>query len=162
MKHLLSFFVTIIICLFCIELSVAKVLQGNVSLVEEVPEHFFGTWVVAAALKSTTIHGEYKSSSVDVWTLTRYGNIIILENPMTGATANIDVNEVKGDTIQFSRRSDSQEQSSLEMPTIILNGDTFSGIDKMIIKHFKDKQLFREDVLEYNIKGRKVASEKIF
>lgn len=139
-----------------------KLLQGNVSLIDEIPENFYGTWIVAAREISNTNPALYAASSIDVWTLTRKGNIIILCNPVSGAQAAVSIDSVEDNTIKFSRVARGDNEIGLETPSITLRGDTFDGTDKMVIKRYANNQLYREEVVEYRLKGKKVTSENPF
>ena len=162
MKHLYSIFVIIIIGILSAPITTAKILEGNVSLIENVPQDFYGTWIVTGTMLSASITDVYKPYSVDVWTLSRYGNIIVLANPISGASASISVEEINGNTIKFNRVSTSDNQTSIEVPEITLNGNFFEGIDNMVIEHFLDNHKSRKDILKYKIEGKKVASERLF
>ena len=162
MKQILKMFVIIVISVISVQEISAKTLQGNISLIENVPQNFYGTWLVTGTMISTNIENMYSKTAVDVWTLTKYGNIIVLANPVSGAYASISVNEVDGNKVKFTRTSTNSNQSSFEEPIINLNGDNFEGVDKMIIKHLKNGKIVRTDELKYKINGQKIASESLF
>ena len=167
MKQKIVFIVIILIALFNFgieHVNAGTVLRGGVSKVEEVPEDFYGTWVVAAGEISNTAPERYASSSVDVWTLCRYGDIIVLTNPVSGASAAITVDDVEGNTVKFSRTSESKSDGEVghETPTLTISGDTFDGTDKMVIRTYRGNQILREDTMVYRIKGKKVSSNDLF
>ena len=161
-------FIVLIIVTFIMQSGVGTVantvLQGGVSKVEEVPDDFYGTWVVTAREISNPDHDLYASTSIDVWTLCRYGDIIVLSNPVSGASATITIDDVQGKTISFSRTSTSNEDGEIghETPTLTIKENTFDGMDKIVIKKYRNNQLFREDTITYGLKGKKVASCNLF
>lgn len=162
MKQIFNFFVIIIICVFSQEPAISKVLQGNVSIQDNIPNNFYGTWIVTGVIASNNIQNDYKSTSVDVWTLVKYDNIIVLENPLSGAYAQISVDEVSGNTIKFSRKSGNASRLCYEAPAITLNGENFVGVDDIIFEYRSGGNLVRRDILKYKIVGRKFTSQNLF
>ncbi len=162
MKFLLSLIIVPFFILTGIAQAIATtVLEGNISLIDKIPDELYGSWVVASVATRNSNPELYDNTSVDLWTLKRHGNIIILSNPLSGASASVTVEEVKDNTIKFSRQSMGDDEIGLETPTIILNGEMFDGTDKMVIKKYKNNRVYREDIIEYRIKGKKVSSEDL-
>jgi len=60
---------------------------------------------VACIIKINLDNAEeiFKPKSVDLWNLSRAGNVITLDNPFSGANASIVINTVDGRTIKFKR-----------------------------------------------------------
>ena len=79
----------------------AMVIEGNVAMTDKVPKEFFGDWKVVSVCTKSTNKEYFDSKSVDIWTLRRTGDIITLMNPLSGARADITVNDVKGKTVKF-------------------------------------------------------------
>ena len=78
------------------------VLKAGVSKINSVPKQFFGTWQVKSTLVTTDSPKNFKPSSADMWNLRRSGNVIELRNPMTGAVAEIYLNDVNNNDITFT------------------------------------------------------------
>ena len=78
-------------------------LSAGVS-VDEIPKAFFGSWRVVAKLDDTNSYKTFKPQSVDMWNLSRVGDIITLDNPFTGARAEISVKAVEGNLIVFTKK----------------------------------------------------------
>ncbi len=133
-------------------------LEGSVTKNDEVPEDFYGVWLVSAQQVSCTNPDLYNSTSVEVWTLTKNNNIIILTNPFSGASAAINVEEVQGNTVKFSRVSQEFDEIGYESPTLTINGETFEGVDEMVIKRVNHRQVLSEDIIKYRIKGKKISN----
>ena len=90
-----------IICLlFSVTVACAYTIQAGVS-VDKVPKTLFGSWQVEAQLIETNASGTFKPKSTDLWNLSRYGNVLNLENPFTGAKASVDL---KIDIVSLSSR----------------------------------------------------------
>ena len=79
----------------------AAVLEAGIS-VEEVPKSLFGTWQIRAKLDTTNSYRTFKPQSVDMWSLSRQGDILTLDNPFSGAKAEVSIKTVEGNLIVFS------------------------------------------------------------
>ncbi len=130
-------------------------------MTDKVPKEFFGDWKVVSICTKSTNKEYFDSKSVDIWTLKRTGDIITLMNPLSGARADITVNDVKGKTVKFEKRSYYPDEESIETPILTLQGDNFTGVDKISIKTFKDGKLIKEDYVEYQVKGTKISGSPI-
>ncbi len=157
-KILLSLFMAVYVC---ISASFATVIEGNVAMTDKVPNEFFGDWKVISVCTKSTNKEYFDSKSIDIWTLRRQGDIITLMNPLSGARADITVNDVKGNTVKFEKRSYYPDEESVETPILTLQGDNFTGVDKISIKTFKDGKLIKEDYVEYQVKGTKLTGDPI-
>ena len=130
-------------------------------MTDKVPSELFGSWRVDSVCTRTTNKDMFEQGSTDIWTLTRNGEYITLSNPMSGARADISVNEVKGKTVKFIKKSYYSDEESVETPILTLQGDNFIGVDKINIKTFENGKLIREDYVEYNIKGTKISGASV-
>lgn len=132
-------------------------LQGGISLSNDLPEEFYGTWSVISTLVKTNNPELFRMRSSDIWTFQRENDIITLSNPVSGAIASITVNEVRDKTAVFTRESKDMDSIETETPEITVNGDSFSGTDLIIIKHFKSGKRIRTDVVKYKVRGYKIS-----
>ncbi|MBQ9245096.1 hypothetical protein IJ182_02385 [bacterium] len=149
-----------VVCM-CIPSAYSQVIEGNISMSDKVPEEFFGDWRVTAVCTRTTNKEYFDSTSMDIWTLTRRGDVITLMNPLSGARADITVNDVKGKTVKFEKKTVYPDEESVETPILTLQGDNFTGVDKISIKTYKDGKLLKEDYVEYQVKGTKISGAPI-
>jgi hypothetical protein len=103
--------------------------------------------------------------SVDVWSLSGYGNTLILENPFSGATSQIQVEDkdIEGKKLKFTRYKTEREGLYVikytEVPEIVLEGDIFRGIDTFTIEKFQNDVLIEKDVIQYKLVGQKISGE---
>ena len=139
----------------------AAVIQGGVAMSDQVPTGFFGDWKVVSVCTKSTDKELYNTKSVDFWTLSRVGNVIALKNPLSGATAYITVDDVKGQTVKFEKNASYPDEESIETPILTLQGDNFTGVDRIRIKTFKDGKLIKEDYVEYQVRGTKISGSPI-
>lgn len=130
-------------------------------MTDKVPKELYGDWKVVSVCTRTTNKQLFDSTSVDIWTLTRIGDTIALMNPLSGARAEITVNDVKGRTVKFEKRTYFPGEESLETPILTVNGDNFTGVDKISIKTFQNGKLIKEDYVEFQVKGTKISGAPI-
>ena len=126
-------------------------------MTDQIPTEFFGDWKVVSVCTKSTNTDYFDSTSVDIWRLSRNGDTITLENPLSGARADVGVSDVKGNTVKFEKRSYYPDEESIETPILTLQNDNFTGVDKISIKTFKDGKLIKEDYVEYKVKGTKIS-----
>lgn len=139
----------------------SQVIEGTVAMTDKVPTEFFGDWKVTAICTKSTNKELFDNSSVDLWTLKRQGDIITLMNPLSGARAEIAVSEIKGKTVKFEKKSFYPDEESTETPILTIQGDNFTGVDRINIKTFKDGKLIKEDYVEYQVRGTKISGAPI-
>ena len=63
--------------------------------------------------------------------------------------------------ILFQKHNYMPDEESIETPILTLNGDNFTGTDKIIIKTFQNGKLIKEDYVEYQVKGSKMSGDPI-
>lgn len=155
------FFVTV--CLFLMPLSVlkAEMITGSITMTDKVPTELFGEWKVISVCTKSTNKEYFGTTSLDIWVLSRNGEVISLKNPLSGARADITVNDVKGQTVKFEKKSFFPNEESTETPILTLQGDKFSGTDTILIKTFQNGNLIKEDYIEYKVKGTKISGLSI-
>ncbi len=159
MKKIL--FVLLSLFFMCSLSSNAAVIEGSVSMSDKVPKEFFGNWKVVSVCTKSTDKELINSKSMDIWVLSRTGDIISLSNPLSGARAQITVDDVKGQTVKFEKKSFYPDEESVETPILTLQGDNFTGVDKISIKTFQNGKLIKEDYVEYQVKGTKISGSGI-
>ena len=149
----------VLLCVVCISVlpCFSKVIVGNVSMTDQVPTEFFGDWKVVSVCTKSTNTDYFDSTSVDIWRLSRNGDTVTLENPMSGARADVEVSDIKGATVKFEKKTYYPDEESIETPILTLQGDNFVGVDKISIKTFKNGKLIKEDYVEYKVKGTRIS-----
>ena len=73
----------------------------------------------------------------------------------------VTVDDVKGTTVKFEKRTNFPDEESIETPILTLQGDNFTGVDKIVIRTFKDGNLIKEDYVEYEVRGTKISGSPI-
>ena len=137
-------------------------LSAGVS-VEEIPKSFYGSWRVTAKLDDTNSYRTFKPQSVDMWNLSRVGDVITLDNPFTGARAEITLRAVEGNLIVFSKKAPYDNKMLTDTVSIRLEGGKFSGINNLVLEQFSliDGSLIKKETARYIIKGEKIAGESV-
>lgn len=164
---MLRVLIGILILTFCFQVSVSAetptVLHAGVSLVKEVPSDLMGTWRVAAALKTTDGPYSFKKVSVDIWNLSRTGDVISLSNPFTGASASINVSYVNKNTIRFTKVGDYNRQKLTDSVEITIDGNTFTGKNTLSLVTYSDTDhsIISEKRALYMLKGEKISGSSV-
>ena len=148
---------------FAIQTAQAAVLEAGVS-VEEIPEAFFGSWRVIATLENTNSYSTFKPQSMDFWNLSKVGDRVVLDNPFSGANAEISVQTIEGNLVVFSKKLPYDGNKVLtDTVTLRLGENEFSGINSLTLESYSlvDNHLMKTETAIYQIKGEKIAGESI-
>ena len=127
-------FLLLILCLFLMMPALASeqnggyTLKAGVSVIDSVPNTFYGNWRVVSKLQRTNAPAKFNSSSVDLWNLSREGDVLNLSNPFTGASASLTLSQASDSNIKFTRVSEVQNnQRVTEVVELNLHKDYFTG-----------------------------------
>ena len=156
-------FFLLLFMLFTIQAVQAAVLEAGVSI-EEIPEAFFGSWRVRATLENTNSYSTFKPQSMDFWNLSKVGDRVVLDNPFSGANAEISVQTIEGNLVVFSKRVPYDNNKVLtDTVTLRLGENEFSGINSLTLESYSlvDNHLMKTETAIYQIKGEKIAGESI-
>ncbi len=140
------------------------VIKAGISKIDSVPKQFFGTWSVQSTRVSTDNPKTFATTSVDLWNLRRSGNVIELRNPVTGATAEIYLEDVVNNEIIFTHFEKDGNTKLKDTVRLKLNGNTFTGtneivLEKLIEDNYKFVPIKKQAI--YTIKGTKVSGTGI-
>ncbi|MCD8024800.1 MAG: hypothetical protein LUE64_04630 [Candidatus Gastranaerophilales bacterium] len=159
-------FFIILLFLICLP-AYSETLRANVSY-DELIKGFSGTWHVTSKIDSATNYSIFNKLSVDIWNLSGSGNVLILENALTGAISNIKIDNpdktLNGRELKFTRVKEYKDGAYIykhtEMPEFVLNGKVFKGYDTLKIEKFDTEgKLISVDVVKYKVVGQKIAGE---
>ena len=162
MKLIVNLFALLII-LFTGLLTNAEPLKAGVSI-DSVPDTFFGSWRVVAKIDKQKGETYFNPIAIDLWNLSRQGNVINLTNPFTGASASVNVEYAEGNLIRFTKTGNYDGNKKLtDTVDLKLMGDTFTGINTLTLETYSnfDNSLIRKDSAIYILKGEKVSGESI-
>ncbi len=153
----------VVLLLFCGICVSAKTLKAGVSI-DSVPEAFYGAWRVVSKIdKQSAKSINFRPSMIDVWNLSRSGNVINLNNPFTGASASVTVDYVDGNIIRFTKTEEYENKKLTDTVDLKLNGETFTGINTIVLETFStyDNSLIQKDTALYILKGEKISGSSI-
>lgn len=140
-----------------------KVLRAGVSI-DKVPKELFGTWRVSAKLTSTNADGLFKGKSVDLWNLSRVGDVITLDNPFSGANATVVISNVEGNAIKFKRTGKYDNNKKLtDTVQLVLQKDQFKGVNNLKLDTVSeiDGHVLKTEWATYSLLGEKISGETI-
>ena len=148
------------------QIAMAETLKGG-AVYEVIPKGFFGVWHVTSKMQSSNNPKMFNKLSVDIWNLSGAGNVLILENAMTGAKSSIQIEadnkKLDGKTLKFMRikeeRSGKYKYIQRESPEFVLDGNIFRGFDTFIIEKYEDNKLISKDIVKYIVIGQKISGE---
>lgn len=132
--------------------------------IDKVPKEFYGTWRVSSKLVSTNSESLYKESSVDLWNLSRVGNVITLDNPFSGAKASITVNEVNNKSVKFNKIGNYDNNKKLtDTVQLTLGQDTFTGVNYLKLDTIseEDGHVIKSEIATYKLEGEKISGAGI-
>ena len=160
-KIILSF-ILVLTCITPVFSEETTTLSGGVVIQDSMLLELFGTWRVVSNLEATDSPTNFKTSGVDLWNLSKNDNVIVLCNPLNGATASVRVEYVKDNTIRFTKEGNYDKQILTDTVEITLNGDKFSGRNYLSLKTFsEDNSLKKEKTAIYLLHGDKISGTSI-
>lgn len=137
------------------------ILKTGIEMVENVPSGLFGTWRVAAVLKKTDSPEVFRNKSADLWNLSRSDNVMNLNNPFTGASADLAVDFVKGNVVRFTKEGVSGDNILTDTVELTLNGDKFTGINTLVLKTVSSGEIVKIQSAEYVLVGEKISGTSV-
>lgn len=156
--------ILVIFLLFTSLASIAAdtVLKAGVSI-DKIPKEFYGTWRVSSKLLSTNSQGLFKENNVDLWNLSRVGDVITLDNPFSGAHASITVSDINGKAIKFKKNGDYEGKKLSDTVQLLLSKDTFKGVNNLKMETVSeyDGKVTKTEWAVYNLTGEKISGESV-
>lgn len=138
------------------------VIKGGICL-DKVPKGFYGTWRVSSKIISTNSEGLFKDSSVDLWNLSRVGDVITLDNPFSGAKASITISHIEGRAIKFKKIGDYEGKKITDTVQLVLEKDKFKGVNNIKLDTISemDGHVIKTEWVLYNLTGEKISGETV-
>ena len=155
-------FLLIILCFFqCC--TFGETLKGGVSE-DYIPKSFFGSWGVISKLIDSNNPTMFNYESKDIWILSGYSNILILENLESGAYSEITIKEksLDGKSLKFERQKivNKSDKKTVykEIISFVLNDNNFKGKDNFIVENYdKNNKLLKKSYANYTISGVRIS-----
>lgn len=157
--------ITLLILIFLtasLTLAQDMVLKTGVSL-DCIPKELYGTWRVSSKLLSSNDEESFKKDNVDLWNLSRSGDVITLDNPFSGAHASIMVDQVRGSFIRFKKIDDYDGQKLTDVVKLNLTKESFTGVNNVKLDTISevDGHVVTSKWAVYNLKGEKISGDSI-
>lgn len=158
-----------LLIIFAVILTVSSVFAADAVLkagvsIDKVPKQLFGTWRVSAKITSTNADGLFKPKSVDLWNLSRVGDVITLDNPFSGANATVVISNVEGNAIKFKRTGKYDDNKKLtDTVQLVLEKDQFKGVNNLKLDTISeiDGHVMKTEWATYSLLGEKISGETI-
>ncbi len=159
--------VLILFLFFVMNLAQAQTLKGSTTYEESI-KGFYGTWHVTSKIESSNNYSMFNKMSVDIWNLSGTGNVLFLENGLTGAKSSIQMegslNKLDGKTLKFVRTKEYTEggykYKHIESPEFTLDKKIFKGYDTFTVEKYDMKgNLISKDTVKYKVIGQKIAGD---
>lgn len=132
-------------------------LTGSVTIV---PKSFYGTWrVVSERIEQDS--DIFKEKSLDVWNLSRTGDVITLYNMFNGAKAEINVENSNERHVIFTKNGESGKKKLTDKADIYIDGDYFEGFDYIRIDTYVGGKIVKTQSAKYKIKGEKIGGSAV-
>jgi hypothetical protein len=94
--------------------------------------------------------------------LQRVGDEVVLENPESGATAVVSVEQVEGNTAIFHRvASDGKNERHSENLTVSISGDSLTGQLVNRLQHLKEGRVTRDYYSVYRLDAKRISGARI-
>ena len=161
MKRIILLFLFILLSMSNFVFAVdTKMLSAGVSI-NDVPKALYGTWRVSAKLEDSNSYQTFKPQSVDVWNLSRVGDVLTLSNQFTGAKADISIRAIEGNLVVFSKKAPYNNKVLTDTVSIRLDKNNFKGINTLVLETISeiDGHVIKTENARYLINGEKIAGE---
>lgn len=131
--------------------------------IDKVPKDFYGTWRVSSKLVSSNNKEIFKGNSVDLWNLSRVGDVITLDNPFSGAKASITINVIDGKFIKFRKIGDYGGKRLTDTVRMNLGKDSFTGLNDLKLDTISeiDGRVMKTEWASYSLKGEKISGDSV-
>jgi len=138
----------------------AQVLKGSVNE-DYIPDGFYGTWGVISKLNDSNNPNLFNSQSKDIWVLSGYSNVLILENLQSGARSEIIIKTKEKDSLKFERekvvKNNNKKTIYKETVEFILSGDRFRGFDNFVVEDWENNKLIKKNIAKYSVSGVRIS-----
>ena len=158
MKRMVLFlFLYIFLAVCTVNAAQPTVLTGSVSMV---PKSFYGTWrVISERIEQNS--DIFKEKSLDVWNLSRTGDVITLYNMFNGAKAEINVENSNDKHVIFTKSGEYGKKKLTDKADIIIDGDYFEGFDYIRIDTYVGGKIVKTQSATFKIRGEKIGGAAV-
>jgi len=158
-----TIFLIVLMLIFPILCVCAKELSAGISMIDKVPDALYGTWRVKSQLTYTNSESTFKKNNLDLWNLSRVGDVIKLDNPFSGAKASIVLDSVEDKVIKFKKVGDYDSKKLTDIVQLTLGKESFTGENTLILDTVSelDGHLMKREKAVYKLYGEKISGTNI-
>lgn len=151
----------ILMCFISLGVSAEQILLKG--FVEKVPDSFFGTWRVVSQRIETNSPAVFQQKGVDLWNLSMENNVINLSNPFSGAAAQIEIQSVNNNKVEFTKKGKYGNKMLTDTVNISITGDNFTGVNTLLLETISDVDgsVRKTETAKYAIKGERLAGQSV-
>ena len=141
----------------------SDIFKVGISIEEQIPKAFFGTWRVVSSLTESNSPKTFKANNIDIWNLSKEGNVVNLSNPFSGANASITLTYAGQDAIRFTKKNNYDGRILTDTVELKLDNNKFSGVNTILLETLSDidNSVIKSETATYTLKGEKIAGEAI-
>ncbi len=152
--------------LFCGMLNISVAAEQSVLLkggIEKVPNTFFGSWRVVSTRTATDSPVTFKQKGLDLWNLSQDNNVIKLNNPFSGASAEVKIQNVSNNRVEFTKNGKYGNKMLSDTVKITISGDKFTGVDIIKLETLSDVDgsIRKTETAKYEITGERISGQSI-
>lgn len=156
-----TIFVLTLMFIPAISFAESTTFTAGISMNKQVPSALMGTWRVTSVLQDTDSPVNFQKAGVDIWNLSKTGDVITLSNPFTGASASISVSYVNQNTVRFSKEGNYDKQKLTDTVEITLNGNSFQGKNYLKLETIENGVITKAKTASYVLRGEKISGTSI-
>lgn len=140
---------------------VGKPLSASISKSLYLPPDMYGHWSVTGTLIDASSNSRFNPIVHDIWILEKQGDQIVVTNPVTNASASIEVDKVDGNTATFHRMMVNDNKVVLEMPTLTVEGDSLTGINIYKSQRIKNGKIVKSYYGKYRLEAKRIGRSRV-
>lgn len=140
------------------------VIKLEVNESKYLPPEMYGTWSIKATIVNSDAPPDmYSPSGTELWTLGEDHGSVFIKNIITNAQASITVDQVQGNTATFHHLAQipDRQMKIMEIPTVTVEGDKLSGINRQRVVFFRGKKKIADYNLEIKVEGTRLAGGQV-
>ncbi len=162
MKKIILLLVVLTIIISSVFAEQTYTIKTGISI-DKIPKNFYGTWRVSSKLLLTNSPEIFKEKSIDLWNLSRVGDVITIDNPFSGANASITIKAVNGGFINFRKTGNYDGQKLTDTVRMNLDKDSFTGVNDLKLDTISqvNGRVIKTQWATYSIKGEKISGESV-
>lgn len=140
-----------------------RTLSATITKEVQIPSGLLGTWRVLSKIEETSNPENFKNNMVDIWNISKSGNVIKLCNPIVGVEATVEMDMVKGQIVKFKKVGNYDNYKVIDVVEITLSENSFVGQNKITLQDIDlaSGKVKKEKHARYSLRGDKIYGASI-